>query len=276
MNLTIYVLSIKQKSFLLNIDMKKTIDKSRFIEPKRTTMAEIHYRNELEEYFKYSIGSNVEKLQNFSKYVPVQDLRKFICRYELFKKILDVQGSIIECGVQFGGGLMTWATLSELFEPLNHQRNIIGFDTFAGFSKLSKYDKQKISIHSKKGGLMINSYNDIQKCISLYDSNRVLRHIQKIKIIKGDANYTIPTYLKNNIQTVVSLLYLDFDVYGPTMTAIKNFIPRMPKGAIIAFDELNHEVWPGETVAVIKSIGLSSLRIKRFPFGSTVSYAIIE
>jgi hypothetical protein len=50
----------------------------------------------------------------------------------------------------------------------------------------------------------------------------------------------------------------------------------MPKGAVIAFDELNHPLWPGETVALIDTIGINNLRIKRMPFGSTVSYAIIE
>ena len=35
------------------------------------------------------------------------------------------------------------------------------------------------------------------------------------------------------------------------LIALKNFISRMPKGAIIAFDELNNKNWPGETVALL-------------------------
>jgi hypothetical protein len=142
-------------------------DPSRFVEPKRTTQAEVNYRSQLENYFSQSIGSNVEKLQNFAKYVPVQDMRKFLCRYEIYNKILPMHGSILECGVLLGGGLMSWALLSEIFEPLNHLRNIIGFDTFAGFVSLAPEDKTMKADQGKIGGLAIDSFEDITRAIDL-------------------------------------------------------------------------------------------------------------
>ena len=50
----------------------------------------------------------------------------------------------------------------------------------------------------------------------------------------------------------------------------------MPKGSIIAFDEINAEEWPGETLAVMDELGIGNLRIKRFEIGSLISYAVIE
>jgi hypothetical protein len=73
----------------------------------------------------------------------------------------------------------------------------------------------------------------------------------------------------------VSLLHLDFDIYAPTKAAIEHFVPRMPKGGIIVFDELNNKSWPGETVAVLESLNINQLEIKRFPFEPHVSYAKI-
>lgn len=251
-------------------------DPSRFLEPSRTTTNEIQFRVSLEDYFSNSIGNNVEKLQNFTKYVPTQDLRKFLCRYELFRKILHVHGSIVECGVLYGGGLMAWAQLSEIFEPLNHLRNIIGFDTFAGFVSISEVDKTGIAFQGKNGGLAIDTYDDLLKSIALYNKNRFLNHIEKVKLVKGDIAESLPKFLKANPHLVVSLLYLDFDIYEPTVVALKHLMPRIPKGGIVAFDELNHEVWPGETIAVMQEIGINKLRVERFPFGSTMSYAVIE
>ena len=251
-------------------------DPSRFLEPSRTTTNEIQFRVSLEDYFSNSIGSNVEKLQNFTKYVPTQDLRKFLCRYELFRKILHVHGSIVECGVLYGGGLMAWAQLSEIFEPLNHLRNIIGFDTFAGFVSVSEMDNTGTAFQGKNGGLAIDTYDDLLKSITLYNKNRFLNHIEKVKLVKGDVAESLPNYLKANPHLVVSLLYLDFDIYEPTVVALKHLVTRIPKGGIIAFDELNHEVWPGETIAVMQEIGINNLRIERLPFGSTMSYAVIE
>ena len=251
-------------------------DPSRFLEPSRTTTNEIQFRVSLEDYFSNSMGSNVEKLQNFTKYVPTQDLRKFLCRYELFRKVLHVHGSIVECGVLYGGGLMAWAQLSEIFEPLNHLRNIIGFDTFAGFVSVSEMDNTGTAFQGKKGGLAIDTYDDLLKSITLYNKNRFLNHIEKVKLVKGDVAESLPKFLEANQHLVVSLLYLDFDIYEPTVVALKHLMPRIPKGGIIAFDELNHEVWPGETIAVMQEIGINNLRIERLPFGSTMSYAVIE
>jgi len=251
-------------------------DPSRFLEPARTTTNEVQFRVSLEDYFSNSIGSNVEKLQNFTKYVPTQDLRKFLCRYELFRKVLHVHGSIVECGVLYGGGLMAWAQLSEIFEPLNHLRNIIGFDTFAGFVSVSEMDNTGTAFQGKNGGLAIDTYDDLLKSITLYNKNRFLNHIEKVKLVKGNVAESLPMYLKANPHLVVSLLYLDFDIYEPTVVALKHLVTRIPKGGIIAFDELNHEVWPGETIAVMQEIGINNLRIERLPFGSTMSYAVIE
>ncbi|MFH1642778.1 MAG: TylF/MycF/NovP-related O-methyltransferase [Nanoarchaeota archaeon] len=254
----------------------KQADPSRGQEPNRTTQDETNYRVNLENYFKKSIGSDVEKLENFAKYVPRQSLTRFIAKYEIFKKILDIQGSIIECGVYLGGGLMTFAQISAILEPVNHQRKIIGFDTFSGFTEISKEDENGKSVNLKKGGYAMDSYDDLINCVKLYDSNRFLNHINKVSLVKGDIKKTLPLYLLDNPHTVVSLLYLDMDVFEPTKTAIENFVPRMPKGAIIAFDELNADNWPGETMAVLKTIGIKNLKIQRFPFATSLSYAIIN
>jgi hypothetical protein len=66
--------------------------------------------------------------------------------------------------------------------------------------------------------------------------NRFNSHLEKIEIVKGDAVRTIPKYLKENKHTLVSLLYLDFDLYEPTKIALDNFLPRMAKGGLIVFD----------------------------------------
>jgi len=251
-------------------------DPSRFTEPARTTKSEIALRQRQGRFFEQSIGSTMEKLQNFAKYVPTQDVRKFLCRYELFKKTLTIHGSIIECGVLFGGGLMSWAQLSEVFEPLNHTRTIIGFDTFSGFATISEKDRTSQAKHAKPSGLAVDSYSDLQECIALYDQGRFLKHIPKVRLVKGDIKTTLPEYLNTNPHLVVSLLWLDFDVYEPTAVALRHLIPRIPTGGIIAFDELNHEMWPGETIAVMEEIGIHKLHIRRFAFGGTMSYAIMK
>jgi hypothetical protein len=80
------------------------------------------------------------KLKHFEKYVERHRLARFLARYELFKRILDVQGSIVEAGVHDGGGIMAWAKMTSTFEPFAVNRRIIGFDTFEGVPALSEMD----------------------------------------------------------------------------------------------------------------------------------------
>lgn len=237
---------------------------------------ELSYLELLEDHLATSQYSQTERLMNFALYTPRQNLTTFLCKYEIFKRILNIQGSIVECGVLFGGGLMAFAQLSAIFEPTNHQRKIIGFDTFAGHSRLTRQDKDSRSDEARKGGFRIDSYKEIQGATQLYDINRFVGHIPKVELIKGDAEKTIPRYVKQAPHLVVSLLYLDFDVYAPTKAALDHFLPRMPKGAVIAFDELNLRDWPGETVAVLEKLNLRQLKIERFTFGSTISFGVIE
>jgi hypothetical protein len=237
--------------------------------------SDIKYYDNLNDYWDSSIGTNLDKLKAFTKYVPLPEFPRLFARYEIFKKILHVHGNIIECGVHQGGGLMTWAILSSIFEPINHIRKIVGFDTFEGFPELTNEDIVEENNSAKVGGLAVNSFQDLQTAIQLYDTFRPLGHINKVELVKGDATISIEKYLLDNPHLVVSLLYLDFDIYKPTKRAIELLLPRMPKGSIIVFDELNNKDWPGETLAVLETIGINNIKIERFPFQPQISFAIL-
>ena len=122
----------------------------------------------------------------------------------------------------------------------------------------------------------LDSYNDIQEAVEVFDMNRFLSSEPKVELIKGLAEDSIPRYLAKNPETVVSLLYLDVNLYEPTRAAIEHFFPRMPKGAVIVFDELNDRGLPGETLALIDTIGIRNLAIKRFSHDTKISYAVLD
>lgn len=237
------------------------------------------YQREMPDYFERSLGSLSEKFFHFPKYISRQSLARFLFKYEVFKKILDVHGSIIECGVYMGGGTMSFAHASVILEPYNHQRKIYGFDTFEGFPEVSKEDLSTAEgmKHTKAGVFNVQGMEtDLNECVRLFDCNRPLGHLPKIKFIKGDITRTLPEFLQEMPHIVVALLYLDLDLYKPTKTALELLIPRIPKGGIIVFDELNHEQWPGETMAVMEVLGLNNLRLQRFPFEPVRCFAVVE
>lgn len=232
-----------------------------------------------EQYWEESPGSTNVKLENFTKYVTRESITKFLTRNEVFQKQLHVNGSIVEMGVARGVSLMTWAHLSSIYEPTNYLREIIGFDTFEGFPEVSEKDQNTtaISEHTKVGGFKVESgmKDDIETAAAIADKTRFLGHIEKTKLVQGDIMETLPQYLEDNPHLLVSLLHLDVDLYEPTKLALDLLVPRMPKGAVIMFDELNMRQFPGETLAAMESIGISNLKVQRFPYATCMSYAVI-
>ena len=226
--------------------------------------------------FDQSLFSTQDKLRNFSKYVRRQDLARFLVFYELFKKQIKSKGSIVECGVHQGGGIMTWAKLSSTLEPYNYHRKIIGFDTFSGIPKLNKLDRNKNKKSNATFKEKIDILNDIKNSIKDYDLNRFIKNKAKIELIKGDARKTIPKYIKSNKHLLISFLYFDFVIYQPTKVALKYFLPRMAKGSIIAFNELNNEDWPGETTALLEKLNLRKYKIDCFSFEPNISFIVLK
>jgi hypothetical protein len=217
------------------------------------------------------------RLQNFPRHVRRQDIARFLAKYEIFKQVLSVNGSIAECGVFAGGGIMTWEHFSAILEPYNHTRRIVGFDSFAGFPDVHEKDlKIGSSEHLHKGALATNSTikDEIEYLVARHDRNRPLGHIPKVELVAGDACETIPEYVKQNPHLLISLMYLDFDIYEPTRVALQNLYPRVVKGGIIAFDELNCSEFPGETSALLETLDLAHVELRRFPFEPYISYFI--
>jgi hypothetical protein len=240
------------------------------------TGKEQDYAGELDAFCRESEYSPIEKASAFPLYSPRQTIATFLFKYEIFKKVVNVHGSVVECGVAFGAGLMGFAQFSAILEPVNYTRRVIGFDTFSGFPDVKAEDARGGHGHAQKGGMKVDSHRELERAIGLYDANRPIGHIPKVELVRGDALETIPRYVEDNPHLVISLLYLDFDLYEPTKLALEKFLPRMPRGAVIAFDELAHPQWPGETLAVMEAVGLKNLRLERFPFDTTRSFAVLD
>jgi hypothetical protein len=222
--------------------------------------------------FDTSKFSTDDKIRNFPKFVRRQHTARFLARWEIFKRQIEVKGSIIECGVHQGGGLLGWGHYSAALEPYNYHREIIGFDTFEGFPSVHTKDGNNEQARTGNFSEAVDIYDDINLSIEEFNNNRFLNNKEKFKVVKGDACITIPQFIQDNPHTLVSLLYLDFDIYEPTAVALEHFLPRMPKGSIVAFDELNNPVWPGETMALLENFELNKFKLESFQFEPEISF----
>ena len=192
-----------------------------------------------------------------------QALSRLLYYNHLYQKIVDIPGVICEFGVQWGATLSQLVNLRGIYEPYNHSRKIFGFDTFEGFSTVDDKDGG----FSKVGDYAtIKNYEEILDIIlSIHEANSPLPHIQKYQLLKGNASETIDTWLTENPHAIVAMAIFDMDVYVPTKDVLEKIIPRLTKGSLLVFDELNCQHFPGETRALNDVLGLNNITLKRFP-----------
>ena len=192
-----------------------------------------------------------------------------LIRIELFKKVLEIPGAIIECGVYKGNSLMLYYHMSMILEPYAINRSIIGFDTFEGFRSIDP-DKDPEDIN-------MNMFSDttdehIRKMIDANDLIRPVNRIPRCEVVKGDILETVPKYVESRPDLVVAMLILDTDLYGPTKLALETFLPLMPKGGIVVLDEVAYRNFAGETVALKEVLNLNEVRLQRLPYAPTVGF----
>lgn len=225
-----------------------------------------------ESAFRASETSLYNKLEAFPRFATKRSLARFLARYEIYRELLHVGGSIVECGVFNGAGLFAWAQFANIFEPSNHTRKIIGFDTFAGFPSLSEQDAEP-EREFAPGDMRGDTAEALRASIAKYDAERHLNHIPSVELVQGDFLRTGEAYLRSHPHLLVAMLYLDFDLYEPTRKALELFLPRMPKGAIVCFDELNCSAFPGETLAMLEMLPIRNTELRRFPHDPWICYA---
>jgi hypothetical protein len=214
--------------------------------------------------------SNVDIANNPFLFATRQSVTDYLVRIDLFNRVKGISGHIVECGVNRGNSFMLFSHLSSIHEPYGINRKIVGFDSFEGFRSISsKHDPDDISENDFRAE---KTFVNLKQSISLFDLNRPISHMPRCELVKGDAVNTIPEYIKNHPEMTIALLYLDFDVYKPTLVALKNLLPLVCKGGIVVLDEFNYDKFPGETAALKDVLDVGSIRLEKLSYAPFVAY----
>lgn len=237
---------------------------------------EMSRRDNLFEYFKSCPIPDEEIMKNLGLFISKTEFARTLYMWELYQKILNVHGVIMEFGVRWGQNLALYETFRGILEPFNCNRRIIGFDTFEGLKNVSSKDGS--SDYAKEGhyavGLQYQEY--LESLLRLHEQEGPTGHVEKIQLIQGDASETIKSYLADHPETIIALAYFDFDIYEPTKNCLEAIKGHLTKGSVLAFDELNCDIFPGETVALKEVLGLDQYRIVHTPLSSNRAYLIVE
>jgi hypothetical protein len=217
-----------------------------------------------------------ELLGNLSLYMTRSLLSQVLFLSEMYRRILDVHGAVVEFGNRWGRNLALFSTLRNVFEPHNYNRKIVGFDTFDGFPNVAETDGGDPA--ARVGALSVteNYQAYLDALLEAHQRLAPRPELRRFETVKGDVEETVPRFLAEHPETIIALAYFDMDLYRPTKAALQAIAPCLTKGSVVGFDELGLEEFPGETAALKEVLGLSRHALKRSAFSNHQSYIVID
>lgn len=215
---------------------------------------------------KYNENDSMDYENGFYLTSDISRLGNIMAHYELYKKIINLPGDVIELGVFRGGTFIQFATFRELLEN-EKSRKIIGFDVFDEFPEADNViDEEFRRKWIKETG---NSYLDIDE---LYISLKY-KGIGNVELIKGDIIETLPQYVDKHPHLKISLLHIDTDIYKPSKIGLEILYDKVVKNGVIIFDDYGVA---GETEAVDEFLENKNYIINKFAFSHKKPSYIIK
>jgi hypothetical protein len=153
---------------------------------------------------------------------------KFIAHYELYKKVNQLEGSIVKCGITAQEGLSRLSLFRNLVSSPVHEKVV-------AFEKLST-DMYVENSSCDNGMPLFKTTSATLKTTQGEQEDREKQIDEKITFIRGNVGDAIPGYLIENPDLKISYLNIDFDDYEPTLTTLQFFYPRIVYGGILILD----------------------------------------
>ncbi len=240
------------------------------------TAAQKDLRIELSQLLKTCPIPDSELIRNLALFFPWQEIARTLFLAELYQQVLDVPGVVMELGTRWGRNLALFSGFRASFEAFNHNRKIVAFDTFEGLPEPTP--KDGASGYAQQGSLSVSeSYEQyLSQILRLHELGLPYEHITRYELVRGDAAESVPAYLDRHPETVIALAYFDMDLYAPTAACLQAILPYTTKGTLLAFDEINHQTFPGETVALREVLGLRNIRLRRSRLNPLCGYCVME
>jgi hypothetical protein len=239
---------------------------------RRLNPLESETRSTLLDCLKESPIPSSELLNNMGLFMDRRFISRMLFVDEMYRRQLGLHGSIFEFGVRYGQNLALLMGCRGIYEPYNHNRKIIGFDTFSGFPSVHETDTDKHSVGDYSVPPDYRSF--LERVLTLHENMAPIDSIKKFELVEGDASTTVKEYLAKRPETIISLAYFDFDIYQPTFDCLTAILPYLNRGAVIGFDEINDREWPGESVALREVLTLSKFEICHSKYRANAGYLI--
>jgi Macrocin-O-methyltransferase (TylF) len=237
--------------------------------------AQMEFREQLESLFIANPLSREQMMFNLGMFTRGSLLAKILFMNEVYERVKDIPGVLIELGVWFGQNLVLLENLRAIHEPFNKQRIIVGFDTFAGYRDLSDRDARTRVMLDDTYKTPAGYKDFLANLLAVHEGNNAFGHARgNHRLVEGDAEVTVPRYFQDHPETLVAMAFFDIGTYKPTKAALEAIKPALVSGSVIVFDELTWPGAPGEAIAfkeVLSDVDFTIEKSRFFPYKAIVT-----
>jgi hypothetical protein len=242
----------------------------------RATAEQAANRERLVELYRSTPLPLDELVVNFPLYTRASVMAKVLYLDELYRHIVPVPGVIVEFGTWWGANLAIFESLRAIHEPYNFRRRIVGFDTFEGYRSVTDADGSDELVREHAYSVSSDYREHLEQVLECHRRENVMGQIPRFELVEGDAGDTIGPWLESHPETIVSLAYLDMQLYEPTKRCLEAIRPFVTRGSVIALDEVNAPEFPGETVAFKEVFGLDRFELRRSAYLPDRTYLVVS
>ncbi len=178
-------------------------------------------------------------------------MSRVLGHFEIYKKVTDLPGDVVELGVYKGETLLNFAKFMEILNPGDRSKRVIGFDHWKGLRNFTEHDGFSPEKGNHEGGWSPEGFEDtLLELIALFHEDSFVPRKPRIELVNGDIRTSVFDYVEKNPGLRISLLHFDCDMYEPTLAGLKALYERVVTGGIVLFDEFGIREWAGESKAV--------------------------
>lgn len=225
---------------------------------------QVSARAQLVDLFNRSPLPPEDLLFNIGLYVRSSVLVKFLVMSEIYQRIMNLPGCLVEFGTWWGQNLVLLENLRAIHEPFNKQRMILGFDTFTGYTAPSEQDKHS-DVWKEASYSTGPAYMEyLRQLLEAHEGSNVLGHLRgRHRLIEGDIEVTAKAWFTEHPETIVAFAYFDVALYKPTKAALLAIKPHLVSGSVLLLDELTWPESPGEAIAFKEVFARDEVRIEK-------------
>jgi len=212
------------------------------------TEVQLNSRDHIRNLAKSNLAFEDEFFRGLPLYMHSGILARSLAIQELYLEVRNIPGYFLDFGTWQGSNLILLENFRAIYDSFDHQRQIVGFDTFSGYEGFGANESADPTIQNSTYSLKTHYEEYLRDILGNHElANGKVRSLHQV--IKGDASLKFPEFLDANPGAPIALAIFDMNAFQPTLDCLQVMSSKILSGSVIAFWQFARPEITGERKA---------------------------